>query len=158
MTLGQSQGEPNQENKGGSLLPEECNPLSLHSEQFDTKDSVQEEHTISDPLPVNQEAKMQQTESRIVLLQENEINCSPAVSVRNQLSVKQDNETLTDFMRVTSHSSLDMKGTHSEKGSFSSLCGEGQDVNGIGLTENGDGVEMRRSLADGGQTLCEKAR
>ena len=140
-------------------MPDEHNPLSLHSEQFDTKDSVQEEHTISDLLSVNQEAKMQQAENRIVLLHENEINCySPAVSVRNQLSVKQDNETLTDFMRVTSHSSLDMKGTHSEKESFSSLCGEGQDVNGIGLTENGDGVEMRRSLADGGQTLCEKAR
>ena len=114
-------------------------PILLHSEQIDGKDStsVQEEHIISaDPLSVNLRAK---TENKIVLLHENEINCSPAVSARNQLSVNLGGKT--DFAKIASHSSLDMKGTHSEKRTFSSPFGEGQDPNGIGLTESGGGIE-----------------
>lgn len=155
--LDQSQGDPNQENKEDSLLSEVCNPILLHSEQFDTKDSssVQEEHANSDPLSVNKETKTQHAENRIVLLYENEINCSPAVSARNQLSVKLDDET--DFLSVASHSSLDMKGTHSDKGTLSSPFGEGRDPKGFVLTENGNEVDTRSS-GDERDTLCNKAR
>ena len=120
-------------------MSEERNPLSLHSEQFDTKDS----NSISDLLSVNQEAKTQRhAENRIVLLHENETNWSPAVRLRNQRSVvKLDNET----------------GTHSEKEIFSSSFGEGQNPNGIGHTENDKGVG-KRSSTDERETLCEKAR
>lgn len=155
--LGQSQGEPNQENKEESLLSEERNPISLHHEEFGTKESSseQEEHTTSDPLSVNKRTKTQPAENRIVLVHGNEINCSPAVSTRNQLSVKLDNET--DFLRVSSHSSLDMKGTHSENEFFPSPFGEGRDPNGISVTANDNGVD-KRSSADERETLCEKAR
>ena len=155
----QQQGEPNQENKEKSLLSEGCSPISPHSEPFSTEDSssVQAEHPTSDPLSINQEDKMQwHAENRIALLHENEINCSSAVSTRNKLPVKQDNKT--DFPRIASHSSLDMKGTRSGKGSFSSPFGEKQDLNRIVLTENGDGIETRMSLADGRHTLDEKSR
>ena len=140
--LDQSQGDSNQENKedslGVSLLPEERNPISLHHEEFSTIDSssVQEEHTTSDSLSVKKQAKTQQTENSIVLVHENEINCSAALSTRNQLSVKLDNET--DFLRVSRYSSLHMKRTHSETETLSSpvwrsarskwnwcYCGEG---------------------------------
>jgi len=159
--LDQQQGEPNQENKEKSLLSEGCNPISLHSEHFGLRDaeSAQEEHSTSDPLPVNKEDKLQwHAENRIALLHENEINCtcSSAVRTRNKPTVKLDKET--DFPRIASHSSLDMKGTHSRKGGFSSPFGEKQDLNMIGLTENGDGIETRMSLADGRHTLDEKSR
>lgn len=151
----QSQDNPNQENQEGSSL---SYPILLHSEQIDGKDStsVLEEDTISDPLSVNLRAKTQGGENKIVLLHENEINCCPAVSARNQLSVNLGDKT--DFAKIASHSSLDMKGTHSEKRTFSSPFGEGQDPNGIGLTESGGGIETRRSSVDGQHTLCEKAR
>ena len=154
--LNQSQGDPSQENKEDSLLSEERIPISLHHEEFGTNDSssVQEEITTSDPLSVNKQAKTQQAENRIVLVQENEINCSAAVRVRNQLSVKLDNET--DFQRVSSHSSLDMKGTRRGRETLSSMFGEAQDPKGIGL-ENGHGVD-ERSSADEQETLCERAR
>lgn len=156
--LDQSQDNANQENKEESSLSEMRYPILLHSEQFGGKDStsVLEEETISDPLSVNLRAKTQQMENKVVLLHENKINCSPAVSARNQLSVNLGDKT--DFAKIASHSSLDMKGTHSEKRTFSSPFGEGQDPNGIGLTESGGGIETRRTLADGQHTLCEKAR
>lgn len=156
--LGQPQGDPNQENNEDSLLSEECNLISLHHQEFGTKDSssVQEEHTTSDPRSVNKQAKTQQAENRRVLVHENEVNCGAAVGVRNQLSVKLDNET--DFLRVSNKSSLYMKGTRSERETLSSPFGEALDPNGIGLTtENGNGVD-KRSSADERETLCEKAR
>ena len=159
--LDQSQGNPNQENKedslGVSLLPEERNPISLHHEEFGTIDSssVQEEHTTSDPLSVKKQAKTLQAENSIVLVHENEINCSAAVSTRNQLSVKLDNQT--DFLRVSRYSSLHMKRTHSETETSSSPFGEAQVPNGIGVTaENGHGVD-KRSSADERETLCKNA-
>lgn len=154
----QSQGNPNQENKEDSLLSEERNPISLYYEEFGMKDSssVQEEHTTSDPLLVNKEAKTQQAENRIVLVHENETNCSAAVRARNQPSVKLDNET--DFLRVSRYSSVDMKGTQRETETLSSPFGEGQGPNGIGLTtEKGHEVD-KRSSADQRETLGEKAR
>lgn len=156
--LDQSQGNPNQGNKEDSSLSEERNPISLHHEEFGMKDfsSVQEEHTTSDPLLVNKQAKTQQAENRIVLVHENETNCSAAVRARNQPSVKLDNET--DFLRVSRYSSVDMKGTHTETETLSSPFGEGQGPNGIGLTtEKGHEVD-ERSSADQRETLGEKAR
>ena len=134
-------------------MSEGCNPISLHSDQSGTKDSnsVHEEHSTSDPLSVNQE----DAENRIVLLHENEINCSSAVSTRNKLTVKLDNDT--DFPRIASHPSLDMKGTRSEKEIFSSPFGEGQVQNGIDLIENCSGVD-KRSVTDKRESLCDKAR
>ena len=107
---------------------------------------------------MNKQAKTQQAKKRMVLVHENETNCCAAVRARNQLSIKLDNET--DFLRVSSHSSLDMKGTRSElRGTLPSPFGEAQDRNGIGVTaENGYGVRERSTADERRETLCEKAR
>ena len=107
---------------------------------------------------MNKQAKTQQAKKRMVLVHENETNCCAAVRARNQLSIKLDNET--DFLRVSSHSSLDMKESRSElRRTLPSPFGEAQDRNGIGFTaENGYGVGERSSADERRETLCEKAR